>query len=148
MSAPFATLLLDLTNWDLVIDSKGNIALATAPYALAQDVASAIKTFLGEVYYDSTIGVNYFGQILGQRPSIGVLQAAMVSAALTVPGVVAAVCVIESFQNRKVTGQVQFTDVNGVSGAIGIGNNMAGQIDVLGTTGGAPITIGGRYIEI
>ena len=39
------TLLLDQTAWDLVLDSAGNIALAAVPYARAQDVASAIKTF-------------------------------------------------------------------------------------------------------
>ena len=148
MSAPYATLLLDLTSWDLVIDSNGNIAVATAPYALAQDVASAIKTFLGEVYYDTTQGIDYLGTILGQRPSLSVLQASMVNAALTVPGVVSAVCVIEKFENRQVTGQVQFTDANGTSGSVAIGNSGQRMIDVLATTGGSPITMGGRYIEI
>ena len=35
------TLLLDRTVWDLLLDGSGNIAIATEPYATAQDVASA-----------------------------------------------------------------------------------------------------------
>jgi hypothetical protein len=113
MSAPFSTLLLDNSYWDLVLDSNGDIAVASPPYAVAQDVASAIKTFLGEVWYDSTLGVPYFQQILGKAPPLSVFKAAMVDAALTVPSVVSAVCIIESFQGRQVTGQVQFVTSSG-----------------------------------
>ena len=113
------TLLLELNDWDLCLDASRNIALAKAPYALAQDVASAIKTFLGEVYYDTTMGVPYFTEILGKTPPVGVFQEYMIQAALTVPGVASATCVIESFTGRTVTGQVQFTDTSGTTGTVG-----------------------------
>jgi hypothetical protein len=148
MAAPYATLLLDNTNWDLCLDSNGDIALTTWPYALAQDVASAIKTFLGEVYYNTTIGVPYFQKILGKRPSLAVFQALMVQAALTVPGVVSATCVIESFTNRQIMGQVQFTDIEGQTGTVVLVSGTFGSIPVLATLGGSPITIGGQYIEV
>ena len=54
------TLLLDASAWDLVLDANGDIALAAPPYAVAQDVASAISLFLGELWYDTTQGVPYF----------------------------------------------------------------------------------------
>jgi hypothetical protein len=107
------TLLLTVDVWDLCLDSGGNIALASRPYALAQDVASAIRLFLGELWYDTTKGVPYFETILGQTPPLSVFQAEMVDAALTVPHVVSAQCVLESFENRTVTGQVLFTDDSG-----------------------------------
>lgn len=110
------TLLLDLTNWDLVVDAFGNLAVAFAPYAIAQDVASAIKTFAGEVYYNTTLGVPYFAQILGQLPPVTLFQTYMVEATLTVPFVVAnpaPQCLITGFENRNVTGQVTFTDSTG-----------------------------------
>lgn len=94
--------------------------MARAPYALAQDVASAIKTFLGEVWYNDELGIPYFSQILGHTPPITLFQEYMVTAALTVPGVVSAKCVISAFENRTVTGQVQFTDSNGVTGSVAI----------------------------
>jgi len=114
------TLLLDLTNWDLCLDSSGNIALASPPYALAQDVASAIRTFLGEVWYDDTLGIPYFQTILGKTPPLSVFQEYMVNAALTVPGVVKANCIVQSFspETRTVIGQVQFIDSNGNTGTV------------------------------
>lgn len=121
MSNALNTLALDVDTWDLVIDAQGNIAMATPPYALAQDVASAIRTFLGEVYYDTTLGVPYFSQILGQFPPISLLKSLIEQAAITVPGVVTANCVVQSVVNRVVTGQVQFTDDTGNVGSVSLG---------------------------
>lgn len=106
------TLLLDPDTWDLVIDADSNIAVASAPYALSQDVASACRLFQGELYYDTTQGVPYWQSILGQLPPLQFIKNAYVTAALTVPTVVAAVCYITAFVNRVISGQVQSTDVN------------------------------------
>lgn len=116
------TLLLDVGLWDLTLDASGNMALAQAPYARAQDVASACRAVLAEVYYDKTQGVDYFGQIFGKTPPANVFQEMFVAAALTVPGVVSASCVIESYsaETRRATGQVQFTDSDGNSQSVSI----------------------------
>jgi hypothetical protein len=111
----YNTLLLDATAWDLVLDTSGNIALAAPPYAVAQDVASAIKLFLGELWYDSTQGVPYWQEILGFPPSLSQLAQYLNRAALTVPGVVTANSVITGFADRKVSGQVQFMTMDGNS---------------------------------
>ncbi len=115
-----STLLLDNTYWDLLADAAGNIAVAAPPYALAQDVASAIKLFLGELWYNDAAGVPYFSEVLGHAPPIGVFQEYMVAAALTVPGVVSATCVINSLEGRTISGQVTFIDDNGVSNVVAI----------------------------
>lgn len=107
------TLLLDTETWDLCLDASGNIAVADAPYAIAQDVASAIKTFAGELYFDTAQGIPYFSQILGQRPTLQLVKAAMEKAALTVSGVVKALCLFSSLKDRKLTGQIQITDTTG-----------------------------------
>jgi hypothetical protein len=101
------TLLLDSAAWDLTTDKFGNIALATDGYALAQDAASAIRTVQGEVYYDTTLGIPYFQQILGFSPPVSLMKAYFVQAALAVPEVATAVCFIASIINRQVSGQVQ-----------------------------------------
>lgn len=108
------TLLLAVDTWDICLDADRNLAVAEAPYQLAQDVASALRTVLGEVYYDDTLGVDYFGQIYGKTPPLAVLQALLVKAALSVTGVVTAQCNINLFDRttRKVVGQVLFTDAN------------------------------------
>ena len=114
------TLLLDVDTWDLVLDSAGNLAVAQAPYQLAQDVASAVRTFLGEVWYDDTLGVPYLQEILGYAPALVVLQDAVVTAALTVPGVVSATCQITGIDGRALTGQVLFTDEAGVQQTVSL----------------------------
>lgn len=112
------TLLLDRTIWDLCLDASGNIAMATNPYAIAQDAASAIRTFQGEVWYDTTQGVPYFDQILGQYPPIALMRAQFVAAALTVPETVSAVCFLDAVLNRRLTGQVQIMDTSGATSAV------------------------------
>lgn len=107
------TLLLDTQAWDLVIDLDGNIALASDPYSLAQDAASAIRLFQGELWFDTTQGVPYFSDILGQAPNIALMKSLFAKAALTVPGVTAARVFISGINGRRVTGQVQITDVTG-----------------------------------
>lgn len=109
----YNTLLLDQDQWDLVIDSAGNIAMASPPYAIAQDVASAIRTFLGEVFYDTTQGLPYFDDVLGHLPPAAMLTQLLSNQALTVPGVVTAQCIITSFTSGEASGQVQFTDESG-----------------------------------
>jgi hypothetical protein len=115
--ALFSTLLLDQTAWDLVLDASGNIALAAPPYAVAQDVASAQRTFLGEVYYDESQGIPYFQDILGQFPPISLVTSLLQNQALTVSGVVDATTTIQSFDsdNQTVSGQTVFTDIDGTT---------------------------------
>lgn len=113
------TLLLDPSSWDLVLDTAGNVALATDPYAPAQDAASAIKTFRGEVYYDTTQGVLYWEAILGKFPPLSLVRSWLVDAAMTVPGVVAAQCYFTSFSERTLSGQVQIETSNGEAAAAG-----------------------------
>jgi hypothetical protein len=100
-------------NWDLAIDSLGNVAVCSEPYRLAQDAACAIKTFGGEVYYNTTLGIPYFQNILGHLPTLAYVKSQMADAAETVPGVVSARVFITSFDNRVLRGQVQVTDSAG-----------------------------------
>lgn len=113
------TLLLDTAGWDLVVGLDGNIAVAGEPYALAQDAASEIRTFQGECWYDTSKGIPYWAQILGNAPPVSLMKAAFVGAALNVPGVVTATCFITSIVNRAVRGQVQIRSADGQISAAG-----------------------------
>ena len=111
----YNTLLLDQGQWDLVIDSAGNIAMATPPYALAQDVASAVRLFLGELWYSTKKGIPYFEDVLGHLPPLSLMTGYIEKAALTVPGVVSAQCIISAFSGREIRGEVQFIDETGAA---------------------------------
>jgi len=105
--AGLATMLLDDT-WDLTVDAAGNMALApmTPPDNLAQDAASAVRTWLGEEYWNTQIGIPW-QTILGSVPNLPLLKQQLVNAALTVPGVATAIVFLSSFDNRAISGQIQ-----------------------------------------
>lgn len=111
------TLLLS-SSWDLSLDANNNVALATGNYALAQDAASAVRTFAGEVYYNSLLGLPYWLSILGQLPPLNFLRSQYVAAARAVPGVAKVQVFFSSFVNRQLSGQVQITSVSGQTSAV------------------------------
>ena len=109
-----STISLDYSTWDLTVDAFGNIATTPPPYALEQDVASAVRLFLGELWWDTTQGIPYFQKVLGHLPPAALLNGYIARAALTVPGVVQAQGTIIEFSGRAIRGQVNFIDENGV----------------------------------
>lgn len=108
-----ATLLLDRTVWDLAVDAAGNIALATEPYSVIQDVASACRLFQGELWYGGTDGIFYFEQVLGRYQPIQLLKDQLSRAALAVPGVLSVVVYLTAVVGRAISGQVQVTTGTG-----------------------------------
>lgn len=123
----YNTLLLDQNLWDLCCDAYGNIAMASPPYSLAQDAASQIRTFLGELWYDTSQGVPYLQTILGEYPPLPLVKAALQAAAFTVPGVVTATVVLSAISaSRNLSGQVTITDTAGNSSAAGFGDPVVG----------------------
>jgi len=114
-----STLLLTQDTWDLCVDALGNIAMATAPYSYAQDVASACKLFLGELWYNTSKGVPYLEEILGKLPTEDALRLYLTEAALSVDGVVKADVIVNSFDGRTITGNIQFVDINGNTANVG-----------------------------
>ncbi|WP_334166336.1 hypothetical protein [Achromobacter mucicolens] len=109
------TLLLDRSAWDLVLNAAGNIAMASNPYAPAQDVASAIKLFKGELFYNKAPGVPYWEDILGHRPPLALVRENVQRAALTVPEVASARCTLTSFTDRALAGYVEITLTDGTT---------------------------------
>lgn len=105
--------------WDLTLDVNGNIAVASPPYALAQDAASECRLFAGEAYYETNRGVPYWGQVLGLAPPLALVRAYLQRAAMLVPGVIKSRVFFSSFKGRKLTGQVQVTDKTGLTIAAG-----------------------------
>ena len=106
------SLLLSVPAWDLSVDVNKNIALASDAYGRAQDVASAIRVFQGEMWYDVTVGIPYLDGVIGQF-SFDIYAEMCNQTALTVPGVVTAATTFTTFSNRKLSGAVNFTDTLG-----------------------------------
>jgi hypothetical protein len=103
------TLLLDRTAWDLVLDTKGNIAAADDPYSIGQDICAAVRTNYGELWYDTAKGIPYYTEILGGAPALEFLKAKISEIASTVPQVTSVKVVITAFADRRISGQIQYT---------------------------------------
>jgi len=114
------SIFLNGETWDLDIDTSNNIAMAFSAYAIAQDVACAVRLFKGEQWYTEEDGVNYFNDILIESASINLFKAEVITAALTVPEVVSAKVFITDISDRKINGQIQITDLTGTTTAIAI----------------------------
>lgn len=97
----------------MTTDVNGNIAVASDPYSQAQDAASAIKLFAGELWYDTTKGIDYFGTILSKRPPLSLVRADFNAQALTVPGIVKSRVFFSAWMGRKLSGQVQIKNDQG-----------------------------------
>lgn len=115
MNGLFDTLQLS-SSWDLTLDASRNIAVQRGSAAIAQDVASAARTFQGEVWYDTTLGIPYFDTVLGQRPAYTLLAAYYSQAAFTVPNVVQAQVTFNQLgAGRVLTGTLEVIDTYGQS---------------------------------
>jgi len=115
-----STLLLDRSTWDLVLDINNNIAVATEPYALAQDAASSCKVFKGECYYDTTRGIPYIDVIFGKNVPLSLIKSYLANESLRISGIVTANAYISSLSDRDLGAQVQITDANGTALAVNI----------------------------
>lgn len=104
------TLLLDRDTWDLVVNDSGNLAVATDLYALAQDVASACRTFLGEQWYNTALGIPYTDQILGVLPPESFLAAQFQGQGEAVPQVAQVRAFLDTVgPSRVLTGRLEVT---------------------------------------
>lgn len=111
------TMLLDQQAWDLVVDARGNIAVASNPYSLAQDAASAIRTWSGECFWDTSLGIPYVGEVFGKNLPLPLLKQALIEEALTVPEVVSAQVFVSGITERTLAGQVQIISSTGQTSA-------------------------------
>ena len=114
------SLLLDRTTWDLVLDGNGNIAVCSEPYSVLQDVACAVRVFLGECYYDTSQGIPYTQKILGQYQSITIFKEQVRQIALGVPGVSDAQVALNGMDAaRRLTGAIIITTPDGTTDSVG-----------------------------
>jgi len=108
------TWLLDWSTGDSCLDAAGNIAVASAPYAVAQDVATALSTFRGECWYDNSLGVPYWQGVFGQRPPASYVTSQLEAQAGLVPDVARTQATVGGTNVRRgLIGQVLITDTDG-----------------------------------
>lgn len=103
------TLPLSRPGWDLVLDSAGDLVLTDSDNSVAQDVASAIRTFIGECWYDTSLGLPYWQSILGKRSPSSLVIAKIRQAAFTVAEVASVTVASLRLVDRQLAGTVIVT---------------------------------------
>lgn len=73
---------------DLVMDGN-DLAMVDSTDAIQQHIIQRLSTFFGEWFLDTTIGVDYFNQILVKNPDQAKIDAIFLSVIAKTPGVVA-----------------------------------------------------------
>lgn len=109
------SLLLDRSTWDFCLDAEGNIATCSEPYSVLQDVATALRTWAGECWYDTTLGLPFISDIFNGPDQIAMLKASSENTASSVAGVASAQCVVlgPNSRTRTVGGVILVTFANG-----------------------------------
>lgn len=108
------TLYLQPDSWDITLDSSGRLSRSTQAYAIAQNVANAVRLFTGEAFFAIDEGIPHFDIELGKtRPSLSVMRARLREAALSVDGVLAAEITLDAVKDRKLTGEILLTVADG-----------------------------------
>lgn len=66
---------------------KGDLVLVSGRDAVRQHLAIRLRTFLGECFLDTRVGMPYFQQILVKDPNVSAVRALYRKAIMTTPGV-------------------------------------------------------------
>ena len=104
------TLYLTPDNWDITLDSSGRLQTSANAYAIAQNVANAVRLFTNEAFFAMDEGIPHFEIELGfTRPALSVLRARIREAALNVEGVLDAAVNLDGVRDRKLTGEILLT---------------------------------------
>ena len=104
------TLYLTPDNWDITLDSSGRLQTSANAYAIAQNVANAVRLFTNEAFFAMDEGIPHFEIELGYtRPALSVLRARIREAALNVAGVLDAAVNLDGVRDRKLTGEILLT---------------------------------------
>lgn len=114
-----AELMLETSQWDLIPDQNGDIAVCSDPYATAQQVANECRLYQGEAYYAPDQGIPLDPDVFGGNATLPYVSILMQTAALGVDGVVTATPSLYR-QNREVRGAILVSTSSGIDLTIGV----------------------------
>jgi hypothetical protein len=102
-------------NWDITLDSAGNIATTRGLYCDAQNVANAIRLFTRDAYLAQNQGVPHFSLDLGRMPALSEVRSWYRKAAVNTENIRSAVVDITAIdpETRTLRGIITCTSLNG-----------------------------------
>lgn len=86
-----STIALDLdplsANYGDILIASGQLSLISGVDEITQNVLQNLRTFLTEWFLDTTVGVPWFQQILVKNPERSKVDAVLINAILSTPGI-------------------------------------------------------------
>jgi len=110
------TLMLD-ADWDLTLNAGGGIATVSGPYAIAQNVANAVRLFTDDAFFDADKGIPHFSIELGHKPPYSILRTRILEAARGVEGVADATVTFDRYE-RVLGGEILLTLTTGETASV------------------------------
>ena len=101
--------------WDLYVDENGNLAIKNGNDRLAQDVASSVRVFKGEIGFNTPRGVEYNKPDLNKET----LNYQMNKQARMVEGVDDSIVIFNQLENRVLKPVIYVTNIDGEQIVIG-----------------------------
>ena len=77
---------LDSNGADLMVDT-GDLVIIKDDAAIRQSVLQRLRTFFGEWFLDTSVGLPYYQNILVKNPNLDLVQALVKNVVLTTPGI-------------------------------------------------------------
>lgn len=115
------TIFLDPRDWDWVVDTSGNLAMATQEYQQAQDIATSCRVFLGDDYYNKQDGIPYLEEVMGKSSyPLALYQRNLFDRSRLVDGIVSVDVNFSTLRDRVLTGSIIFTNEEGFQGTVGL----------------------------
>ena len=100
-----------LTTGDLELDAEGNIALVDGFDEIRQRVQTRLSLQRGEWAYDTSLGLDFFGEIAIANPDFSLIRSRITTLVQTTPGVTQVVNVglFDNKQTRCLEFEILFT---------------------------------------
>ena len=109
-------------DYDLQISTNGIIGIISNKEQLAQKLTQRFKLFFAEWFLDTTIGVPYFGNILGEHANNDIIVQILTDEILKESEVTDVININSSFINRKFTYDADIISIYGDQNFIFTGN--------------------------
>jgi len=119
-----ADLKLDQTSGDVIV-ANGDLVLTDAEDAVRQHVQQRLRTFLGEWFLNTAVGVPYYQNILKKNPNPSIIAGVFQNEIIQTPGVLELLDFNLDFNNgtrklrldfkvRVTTGVINFEELLGI----------------------------------
>lgn len=81
-------------SWDIQLDENGLLLVADADYSIAQNVATAVRLFTNDAYFDTRSGIPHFQITYIRNPNLSVIRSRIKATAEAVVGVASATVIL------------------------------------------------------